>query len=140
MDGTTLHLVNGSKIVEALLRGSLSIGLGMLVCSQNVRYIVRHAVSRRARGQNTMCVQGRSFDCPLKDIRNHAMTMITRLFGPIVQSRRSSIGLDRTHQGQKYSKASSFSVRIQRAREEDRMTKRATLLDERRHGFAQRLC
>ena len=47
-------------------------------------------------------------------------------------------GLDRTHQGQKYSKASSFNVRIQRAREEDHKTKRATLLDEQRHGFAQR--
>ena len=42
------------------------------------------------------------------------------------------------HRRQKYSKPSCFNVRIQRARKEDHKTKSATLLDEGRHGFAQR--
>ena len=76
-----------------VLRGSLSIGLGMLVCSRNVRY----------KGVPSPW----SYDCS------------------IVQSRRSSTGLDGTHQRQKYSKASCFNVRIQRARKEVHKTKKA---------------
>ena len=71
MDGSTLHLWIGQKIVEVLLRGSLSISLGMLVSDVHE--------------DRTPCVYKGvptpwSFDCLLKDIRDHALKMITRLF------------------------------------------------------------